>query len=176
MTIVDQAVLIRDTFQDWATSENEGKAFVASSLAHMWEIAFQRTNTLSVIVTYNGENLAGDFEISETHAVYYRNWVVAVTRGRGFASDPQRTLVEQVANAKPLLQLVDEAVDLARMIVTDPDTCPERLVFVRGVRTMQSSNPGLDGYLVEFSIANARDPVSSVPDTLAGIITEQGTA
>lgn len=172
MTIAEQAILIRDTLQDW-TQESGGKSFVASSLAHMWETAYQKTDVLRVIVVYMGERIRGDFGIAAIEGRVDREWAVAVVRGRGFAADKQENLVGAVQNAQPLYELIDEAVDICRTIVPDADTC-ERPVDFKGVRPMQTGNASLDGYLIEFSIGTQRDQLVAVPDDESAIITEQG--
>lgn len=169
MTISEQAILIRDALQDW-TKDSGGKSFLASSLAHMWETAYAKTDSLRIIVVYMGEQIRGEFGIAALEGRVDRQWAVAVTRGRGFAADAQTNLTETVQNAPPLFELVDEAVDICRTIVPDADTC-ERPIDFKGVRTMQSLNPQIDGYLIEFSIGTQRDQLVEVPDDQEAIIT-----
>lgn len=159
MTLKDLANFIRDQFQDWVqATEGSGKAVVASSLSHMWQMAWNNTAGLRVFVVYAGEgirNSNGEGVGAPLGRVDCK-WTVAVSRGRGFAAERGDTLTADVQDARPLFDLLDEAIELARSLMTDPATTEQPTDYI-GCRPMVFPNGQIaDGYLIDFSVGNQR--------------------
>lgn len=161
MTIADQARFIRDALNPWAQQEG-GKTFVASDLAHLWQMAQANSKSPRAILCYNGEDIRGDFTVAAILGRVDRHWLLAVTRGRGFAAERGDALTETVGNNKPLYDLVDEARNLIRAMTLDPNVT-ERPVDFKAIRPMVFGDAIMDGYQIEFSIGTSLDQIAEVP-------------
>jgi hypothetical protein len=160
-TIGSQLKTIQGALSDFA-SEDGGVAYIARDLRHMWQVAMQRTNTLSVIVAYNGEDARVNYEGGQVTGRVDRHFIVLLTRGRGMQQDRSLDLTDQVGNARPLYDLVDQATDIVRALVFDPYWV-ERTIYFNRVQPVQLSEAIMDAYQVEFSIGSQRLPILSTP-------------
>lgn len=153
MNLARQANTIVEALREWASSEG-GKAFVASDIVHMWEIAYQTTAGTRAILLYAGEDIRGDFSVAAALGRVDRKWILAITRGRGFAAQRGDSLTKTVQNARPLFDLAEEARDIIRCI---RDVSVELPVDYRGIEPMSKIYPEesiVDGYMIHFTTAN----------------------
>lgn len=149
-SIADQTKFIRDTLQAWLVLD--GKAFVAADAVHAWNLVFQKSTGLRVIVLYNGENARNNFEGGSITGRVDRKFLVIVTRGRGFAAERGDTLTETVGNAEPLYNLVEQARDVCRSLVFDWNFCENPIDYIGIVPFPVPPELIVDAYQVEFSV------------------------
>lgn len=167
MTIAEQLKLMRDSLDTWA-NQNGGKAFIASDIAHMWQMAWAKPDSPRVILCCTGEEIRGEFALaSATHRVD-RQFTAMVTRGRGFNPDRGDSLTDQRGTARPLFDLVEEAREIIRSFV---GVSVESPMDYKGIRTIPMSDMIMDAYLIEFSAATDLPELSDQPDNPAPPIT-----
>jgi hypothetical protein len=160
MTIAEQMSALRDTLDPWA-NQNGGKAFVASDMVHLWEIAWAKPDSPRVIICYMGEDIRGDFSLAASLHRVDRQFSVMMTRGRGFNPDRGDSLTDQRGTARPLFDLVEEAREIIRAIIGISEELP---VDYKGVRTVQLGDQIIDAYMIEFSCATDLPGLSVTPD------------
>lgn len=164
MTIVEQAKDIKEAFDSWATSEG-GRCIVACNIYDMWDMAANNAQGPRAILAYFGETARGDFPTAAILGRVDRHWQLAVVRPQGAASPRGSQLTDQVGNGRPFYDLVEEARDIIRATMLDPNWC-EHPIDYRGIKSMQMVNGQvLDGYIIEFSIGTQLRMVSGTPDS-----------
>ncbi len=159
MTIAAQLKIIQQVLGPWA-AENGGAAFVASDPEHMWAMAFSASSKLRVIVTYMGESNRGDFAMGAILRRVDREFVVLITRGRGFSYPRGDTLTDTVGNALPMFQLVEEGRELIRSILNLSVELP---LDFKAVKPHAMGQLIMDAYSIEFSAAVDLPLITSTP-------------
>lgn len=149
MSISDQAKAIVDVLNTWAANEG-GKAFVASDMSNLWQMAQEGPQNPRVLLCYNGEDIRGEFGVAAQTGMIDRHWIAAFTRGRGFNVERGDSLTETRQNARPFYDLIDEGRDLIRNLLLDE--IADGPVDFKLVRPMQMGELIIDGYIVEFSV------------------------
>lgn len=165
-SVADQANAIRNNL-DALAHQDGGKALVASDLAHMWAMAWVKSDSPRIIVCYTGEQVRGPFAIAAyTHRVD-RSFIVMVTRGRGFNAERGDSLTATVGNARPLFTLAEESRDAIRAML---DISQEWPVDYKSMRNYQAGEIALDAYIIEFSVATDLPELSNSPANPAPLI------
>lgn len=149
MKISSQAEIIKSALKPWAIKDG-GTALVASDLRHLWEIAYQQTVGPRAILCYEGEAVRGDFSVAAALGRVDRQWILAVTRGRGFNADRGDSLTKTVQNSRPFYDLVEEARDIIRGLQGISVDAP---VDFRSIEAMQKLDDLMDAYFIRFSVA-----------------------
>lgn len=149
LTISQTAQQLKTQLSTWATTAG-GKAVVVSNTKDMWEQASQNTQTPLVLICYNGETIRGERAVSALNHRVERNWIVAVTRGRGWNIERGASLYKTTQNADPFYDVVEECRDQIRVLTGISEEWP--VEFLR-ISPMSSGNKALDAYAIEFTVA-----------------------
>jgi len=149
LTISQTAQQLKSQLSTWAVTAG-GKAVVASNTKDMWEQASQNTQTPLVLICYNGETIRGERAVSAFNHRVERNWIVAVTRGRGWNTERGASLYTTTANADPLYDVVEEVRDAIRVMTGISEEFP---VEFQSISPMSSNNKELDAYAIQFTVA-----------------------
>ena len=171
---------IRDVLSGWAKAEG-GIAQVAHDLSHMWELAFNTSQVPKCIITFAGEDIRGDFTTAAQTSRVDRHFIVLVTRGRGYSANRGDTLTEQINNARPFYDLLEEARDMVRVLQFDPSVTEAMdgdPVDYRGIKPALPEDYPLDAYMIEFSIGTqlgvpSFNPAITVPPSAPFDLTVQ---
>lgn len=151
ITISEEAVILKNALDAWAVQYG-GSARVVSNLRDMWEQASTSSQTPNILVCYNGEVSRGTFsQIATWHRVD-RQWIVAVTRGRGYYLSRGDSLAEKSSVEMPLYDVIESVRDLIRSCTNISEETPT--VDYKSIKPMQLGNLVVDGYQIEFSTAN----------------------
>lgn len=145
---------IRDVLSGWAKAEG-GIAVVAHDPNEMWQLAFNNSQVPRCIICYLGEEIRGDFSIASVMSRVDRQFVVLVTRARGYTANRGDTLTEQVNDARPFYDLLEEARDLIRVLQFDASVTEAQSgdpVDYKGIKNALPEDYPLDAYMIEFSI------------------------
>lgn len=149
-----QCQWIKEVLSDWAVNEG-GVAEIVHDLNHLWTRAFIKSDVPRCLICFAGETIRGDFTIAAATSRVDRDFVVLVTRARGFTATRGDTLVEDYENQRPFYDLLEEARDLIRTLAFDPsvteamDTDP---IDYKGIKPALPEDTPLDAYMIEFSI------------------------
>jgi hypothetical protein len=116
VTISEQATVLRSSLADWVATEG-GEALIAIDMAHLWEMAYQRSNTPKVIVCFTAEQPIGGDDVSTPLLRVERTFTVCLTRGRAATVKQGALLVEGGPQSKPLYDLMEGMRDSVRRII-----------------------------------------------------------
>ena len=161
ISISQQAGNILAVLQPYAQSSG-GAAEVVSNLQMLWLQASMVTDRPRILVCYNGEQSRGDFSVANVNHRVDRQWIVAVTRGRGWNSNRGDSLYKTVGKVDPFYDVVEEVRELLR---TKSDISEEFPIDFKRISPMSSANKALDAYAVEFSTANDCPTIYLTPPT-----------
>ena len=165
MRIADQLKALQVALGPWAFN-NGGAAFVVSDPSHLWEMAYAASSKLRVLILYSGEEIRGPFSTAAaTHRVD-RNFVVLVTRGRGFNADRGTSLTDTVGNDPPLFSLLEEGREIIRGMVNISVELP---VDYKMIRPHSMGEVIMDAYSIEFSCATDLPEIVAVPSDQTAI-------
>jgi hypothetical protein len=168
VTISEQALAIKAALDTWATAEH-GQCVIACNVYGMWEMASNQSQGPRAILCYFGETPRGDFPTAAILGRVDRHWQLAVTRPQGPAYQRGAQLTDTLGNNRPFYDLVDEARDIIRTMLLDPNYT-ERPIDYRGTKSMQMVNGQvLDGYIIEFSIGTQLQMVSASPSSFVPV-------
>jgi hypothetical protein len=117
----------------------------------LWMQASMANDRPRILICYNGEKSRGEFSVAAANHRVDRQWIVAVTRGRGWNVKRGDSLYKTVGNADPFYDVIEEVRDLIRCMVGISEEFP---VDYKGMSPMSSGNNALDSYAIEFSTAN----------------------
>ena len=145
-----QCQQIVDVLKPYATKSG-GFADMVSNLQMLWAQASMADDRPRILVCYNGENLRGDFSVASFNHRVDRQWIVAVTRGRGWSANRGDSLYKTVGNADPFYDVVEEVRELIRTMIGISEEFP---LDYKRISPMSSGNKALDSYAIEFSTAN----------------------
>lgn len=161
MSIATQLQNIQDALRTFVTGQG-GVAQIASDPAHMWEMAYNATSKLRVIICCVGEDIRGPFsEAAILHRVD-RQFVALVTRGRTFTADRGQGLVSGSMNAPPLFDMVATVRDIIRAM---DNISVEAPVDYKGFKSFPlENNMIVDAYMIEFSCAVDLGAIVATPD------------
>ena len=148
--ISEQAKILRDSLATWATPLG-GKAVIVYSLKDLWEQASINSQVPRVLICYNGSRPRGAFSVSNALNREDRDWIVVLTRGRGYNTVRGDTLSENTG-VEPLYDWVEQLRDFIRNIKNISEETP--CVDYSGIKPMQMGNLVIDGYQITFSTAN----------------------
>ncbi len=171
MKISQQAELIRAALDSWAASE-KGKAAIVFDEMELWENMFTSVSAPRVLLCYQGERVRGDFSVAAIMGRVDRQWVVAVTRGRGLNAERGDSLTTTKGNARPFYDLVEEARDIIRGLT---GVSVESPVDFMGMEAAQRPDALTDAYLIRFSVADDLPRIVSAPPEYASPIDENPT-
>lgn len=151
LKISEQANAICSALNTWAQPRG-AKAVVVSNLRDMWEIASQTSQSPSILVCFGGAVARGDYAHVSVWHREDREWLIAVTRGRGFTSVRGDTLSKQVGNAEPFYDSVESLRDLLRCMlgISEETPTPDYI----SIKPMAMGSMVLDGYLITIKTAN----------------------
>jgi hypothetical protein len=145
MTIGEQLIFIRAGLRAWV-EDIKGRVEVAADPLHALGLLATAPGAPRVVVMFDAEVKRGDFE--ETGRVD-RQYLLIVSRGRGFKLDPGDALLEGVAGGKPLYDLVEEGREVIRALVfTEDESTPNYLA----ARRVKLEDLTVDAYQLEFSV------------------------
>lgn len=150
ISISQQASNILAVLQPYAQASG-GTAEVVSNLQMLWLQASMATDRPRILVCYNGETSRGDFSVANVNHRVDRQWIVAVTRGRGWNSNRGDSLYKTVGTVDPFYDVVEEVRELLR---TKSDISEEFPIDYKRISPMISGNKALDSYGIEFSVAS----------------------
>ena len=145
---------IKKVLSDWAVDQG-GIAVIAKDIDHMWEIAYETSLVPRCIITYAGEDVRGDFAIAAATSRVDRHFIVLVTRAGGFSADRGKSMSEQVGNARPFTDILEEARDLIRALEFDASVTeaqPTDPVDFKGIKPVTIDGYPIYAYTIEFSI------------------------
>lgn len=145
-----QCQQIVDVLKPYATKSG-GFADMASNLRDLWAQTSMASDRPRILVCYNGENIRGDFSVAAFNHRVDRQWIVAVTRGRGWNANRGDSLYKTAGNADPFLDVVEEVRELIRTMIGISEEFP---LDYKRISPMTSGNKALDSYAIEFSTAN----------------------
>ena len=151
ITISEEATILKDALDAWAVSYG-GSARVVSNLRDMWEQASTSSQTPNILICYNGEVSRGTFSQMATWHRVDRQWLVAVTRGRGYYAHRGDSLANSSTVEMPLYDVIESVRDLIRSCTNISEETPT--VDYKSIKPMQLGNLVVDGYQIEFSTAN----------------------
>jgi hypothetical protein len=149
-SISQQAAQIQQLLSPWAVAAG-GSAEVVSNLQMMWNQATMDTQKPRLLIVYNGETIRGEFAVAAFNHRVDRQWIVAVTRGRGWNANRGDSLYKTVGNADPFYDVIEEVRELIRSMIGISEEFP---VDYKRISPMSSANKALDAYGIEFSTAN----------------------
>ena len=149
LTINQQAQMIRGALSGWA-QDNNGISSIVSDLAQLWRMAYIASDKVRALICFMGEDARGPFDIAAATFRVDRQFTVMITRGRGFNPVRSDSLTDTSQNAVPLYDLVDDARNIIRTIVSASVEFP---VDFKAIKTLQIENLITDAYLIEFSLA-----------------------
>jgi hypothetical protein len=161
LKVSDQALIIQQVLQSWAEPKG-GVAVVASNLRDFWKQAATSSQKPRILICYNGDNSRGDFAHANDWHRVDRQWIVAVTRGRGFTANRGDTLSTTVGNMEPFYDSVEAVRDQIRTILNISEELPT--VDYKSTKAMQLGDLVVDGYTIEFSCANDIPMILTQPD------------
>ena len=110
----------------------------------------------------NGDSSRGSFEHANAWHRVDRQWIVAVTQGRGFTANRGDTLTSPVGNAGQFYDIVEGVRDQIRSILNISEELPT--IDYKSTKPMQFGNLVVDGYQIEFSTANDIPMILTQPD------------
>jgi len=155
-TIAEQAEILRQVYQLWATKNNAGTVVIAPSLADLWTIAFMENDRPNVVICYAGDEARGDFAIAAATHRGDVQFQIGLFRGKGFEADRGQSLVQDSGNAIAYLKLLEQARDLARSIT---NISVEPFVDYKGTEPLEAQTDQWGrmvlGYVIKLS--NAMD-------------------
>jgi hypothetical protein len=160
IAISEQARQIAAVLEPYATASG-GFAGVVSNLQMLWAQASMDSEKPRLLICYNGENSRGDFSVANRLHRVDRQWVVAVTRGRGWRSNRGASLYQTTGNADPFYDVVEEVRELLREMLGISEEFP---IDFKRISPMSSGNKALDSYAIEFSTANDIPAILMRPD------------
>lgn len=147
MTISEQLTFIAEQLKPWA-NDTKTRVEIAADPVHLLGLLATSPGAARVVVMFDAEEKRGDYE--ELGRVD-RKFLVVVSRGRGFALEPEQSLVEGVAGGRPLYRLVEEAREMIRAMRFSPETT-ESLPNYLATRRLQVEEAAVDAYQIEFQI------------------------
>lgn len=151
ITISDEATLIQDKLQEWV-SQYGGVASVVSNLRDFWNQSAINSQTPRILICYMGETARGSFsQISPWHRVD-REWLIAVTKGRGYYPNRGAGLTDSTSTETPLYDVVETVRDIVRSMQTISEETPSP--DYRGITPMQLGNLVVDGFQIKITTAN----------------------
>ena len=150
ISISEQADQIRELLSPFAVKYG-GSAEVVSNLKMMWTTVSMANDRPRIIIVYNGETIRGEFAAAAFNCRVDRQWIVAVTRGRGWNINRGDSLYKTAGNADPLYTVVETVRDLIRSMLGISEELP---LDYKRISPMTSANENLDSYAIEFSTAN----------------------
>jgi hypothetical protein len=149
VTISEQASAIQQVLQSWADN-NGGTAVVVSNLDALWKQAFMSSQKQRLLICFMGEQIRGDFSVAAAMHRVDRDWVVAITQGRGLTADRGDALILPNQNAPAFYDSVEYARDICRCLTGISAEVP---VDYKNIEPMQLGEMVADGYLIHFSVA-----------------------
>jgi hypothetical protein len=112
MTLADILTTVRDELAAWARL-HRGSAEVAGDVDHMYGILSNKPGGLRAVVLFSEETKRGEHEEA---GVVDIEFLVVISRGRGFTLPASDSLVSGSGGGRPLFDLVQEARDVVRGI------------------------------------------------------------
>lgn len=143
--------MIQQVLNAWATPLG-GVASVCSNLRDMWNQASMDSTRPRLLIVWNGADSRGGFGVRNANHREDREWIVAVTRGRGFYSNRGDSLSQTKGNETPFYDVVETVRDLCRSILNISEELPT--IDYKTIRPMQLGNLVVDGYMIAFGTAN----------------------
>ncbi len=113
-----------------------------------------------VLICYVGEEIRGDFSVAAALHRVDREFVVAVTQGRGLTSERGDFLITNNQNSPPFYDTVEYVRDICRCLTGISEDLP---VDYKSIEAMQLGEMVVDGYLVHFSVATDIPNVMALP-------------
>lgn len=172
MTIVQTANRFKEVLSPWAESSG-GTVEVVFDLTELWATAYKASEKPRILICYNGELIRGDFSVAALTRRVDRQWVVAITRGRGFNNKRGQSLTDTKNNAEPFYDSVETVRDYIRCAigVSEENQRTENpasgTADFKAIRPMDNGELIIDGYIIEFSTAADLPEVATTPEELA---------
>lgn len=172
MTITKTANKLRDILAQWA-EPNGGTAQVVFDLREMWATAYKESEKPRILICYNGEQIRGDFSVAALLGRVDRQWLVAITRGRGFNPKRGQSLTDSKGNAEPFYDSVENVRDYLRCAIgvsaenLRTDNPDSGTIDFKAIRPMDNGDLIVDGYIIEFSTAADLPLVATTPEEAA---------
>ena len=85
LSISQQAQQLSDVLLPYA-AKSGGDAQIVSNLQMLWMQASMANDRPRILICYNGEQSRGEFSVAAANHRVDRQWIVAVTRGRGWSA------------------------------------------------------------------------------------------
>lgn len=151
-SISQTAITIRDWIKKQSSeSGNNWDVGVVSNLRDMWRQAAINSDRLRILICFGGATSRGNFgDIGPWHRED-REWLVAITHGRGFTADRGDTLTGSDNNQDSFYDDVEFVRDTCRRLLCISQEKPT--IDYRGLTPMQLGNMVIDGYLLKFTVA-----------------------
>lgn len=172
-TLADILTAVRDALADWARL-NRGTAEIAGDADHMFAILGNKPGGLRAVVLFSEETKRGEHEESSLVDIEF---LVIVSRGRGFTLPSSESLISGSGGGRPLFELVQEARDVVRGVNFAEDET-EFTADYKGTTLFQfPTEIPVDAYQLRFTLGvmmeepyfdlqvNAAEDVLAVDDT-----------
>ena len=151
ITISDEAALILARLQEFA-GRYGGVAAIVPNLRELWNQASINSQSPRILICYNGETARGTFsQISPWHRVD-REWLIAVTKGRGYYATRGSGLSDASATETPLYDVLETVRDIVRGMQNISEETPSP--DFKSIRPMQLGNLVVDGFQITVTTAN----------------------
>lgn len=161
ITIAQQATAIQAHLQDWATQFG-GKVVIVSNLRDLWSYTNIRSDAPRILICFNGENSRGSFsQLVAWHRVD-REWLVVVTKGRGYFANRGDSLNNPNVVELPFYDAIEQVRDQWRCMLGISEELPT--IDYRGTKAMQLGNLVMDGYMLTATTANDIPAIGTTPN------------
>jgi len=168
MSIKEQLKTIYNVFNVWANANAQQYSVeVVPDMVHMWENLLNTSQSSRILIMYNGELVRGEFGIAAPLARVDRKFMVVISRGQSLTFPIAKQYLENVQNAVPFYEDIEEVRDICRALIFDQNWCEQPVDYL-GVTPFQSDGSGkvLDAVQVEFSVGTQLGLIKSQPDQL----------
>lgn len=159
MTEAQEANAYVNALTEWAQNSG-GVVTYVPTVSELWVQAYITSDKPRVLFCYVGEIARGPFSrAAATHRVD-RQWLAAVTRGRGVSANRGDAWTQTVGNSPPFLDVFATVREAIRAI---NNTSAEVPLDYKATKTVSQKGDTLDGLVIEFSTAHDLPALAATP-------------
>lgn len=150
MKIAEQLKAFQTVLGKWA-GKLGGSCRIAGDRSQLVGILSQAPGAPRVVLVFINEVPRGEMDAAEESRVDRELWAI-LSRGRGFKADSGDSLTEGSGGGKPMFDLAEEARDLIRTTMLDPER-NERLIYYKGIYQFEMAEElKTDAVYISFGI------------------------